>query len=234
MRKWAIGVLAALLLFVSSALALADSEGTIVQSSCSVVPSGDYYLVYCYAQVHNNTNAIIGLEEGYFDLYSGEEIIATQDVAQIWPGMIGPGEDGYIFDVVAFEPDENGQPVVPQVTNIDFSIRYMMTDVEFASVPMAASAEIQKDQYGGLTVETTVTNGSDVTAYNPTITFGLYTDGGAMVYADGMNLRNVGVPAGGSMILRFPVDDEIAEQWNSYGANITQVQVNASFRDGTD
>lgn len=234
MRKWVTGIFAALLMLVFSSFSLADSEGTIVQSSCSVVPSGDYYLVYCYAQVHNNTNQIIGLEQGTFDLYSGDNILATQDVAQIWPGMIGPGEDGYIFDVVAFEPDENGQPVIPQVTNIAFNILYMATDVEFASVPMTASAEIKRDQYGGITVETTIANETEMTAYNPTVTFGLYTDGGAMVYADGMNLRNVGVPAGESLILRFQIDDEIADQWNSYGANITQVQVNASFRDGTD
>ena len=66
------------------------------------------------------------------------------------------------------------------------------------------------------------------------VAFGLYTDGGAMVYADATTLRNVGIPAGDGMLMRFPVDDAIAEQWASYGANVTGVQASAAFRDDTD
>lgn len=234
MRKWMLGVLAALLMTVASALSLADGEGAIVQSSCSVVQSGDYYLVYCYAQIHNNTDKIICLEQGTFELHSGEQLLASQDVTQIWPNMINPGEDGYVFDVVAFEPDENGQPVVPQVTGLEYIIQYMTVEDEFASLDLTTVAELERDAGGGITVACTVTNGTDVAAYSPTITFGLYTDGGALVYADGATLRNVGIPAGGSLLMRFQIDDALAEQWNSYGANIADARAIASFRDGTD
>lgn len=234
MRKWMTGLLAALLLLSIAAFSLADSEGVIVQSSCSVVPSGDYHLVYCYAQIHNNSDKNICLEQGVFELRSGDMVIASQDVTQIWPSMIAPGEDGFVFDVVAFEPDENGQPVVPQVTGLEYIIQYMTVEEEFSSLDLAVSSEIERDARGGMSVVCTVTNETDMEAWNPTIAFGLYTDGGAMVYADGITLNNVAVPAGETMRMRFDVDDEISGQWSTYGANVTDVRALGSFRDGTD
>lgn len=58
--------------------ALGDSEGVIVQSSCNIVQSGDYYLAYCFAQVHNNASTVICLDQGTFDLQSGETLLSTQ------------------------------------------------------------------------------------------------------------------------------------------------------------
>jgi len=234
MRKWICGVLAALMIMAGAFAALADSEGTVVQASCSVVKSGAYHLVYCYGQIHNNTNQIICLERGTFELQSGEQSLVSQDVDQIWPYFINPGEDGYVFDMVAFEPDESGNPVVPQITGLSYDITYMTVDEKFAAKDLSAVAEIEQDAGGGLTVVCTLTNDNDEAAYDPTVAFALYTDGGAMVYADGMTLRNVGLPAGETMLMRFPVDDAITEQWTTYGANITGVQVNASFSSGTD
>lgn len=234
MRKWMMGLAAALLLLAVSGLSLADSEGAIVQSSCSVVPSGEYYLVYCYAQIHNNSDKNICLEQGMFDLRSGDTVIASQDVTHIWPSMIAPGEDGYVFDVVAFEPDENGQPVVPQVTGLEYIMQYMAVEEEFSSLDLFVTSEIERDARGGMNVVCTVTNETDMEAWNPTIAFGLYTDGGAMVYADGITHFNVCIPAGGTIRLRFDVDEEISDQWNTYGANVTEVRAVGSFRDGTD
>ena len=74
--------------------ALGDSEGVIVQSSCNIVQSGDYYLAYCFAQVHNNASTVICLDQGTFDLQSGETLLSTSEVSQIWPYFLSPGEDG--------------------------------------------------------------------------------------------------------------------------------------------
>lgn len=234
MRKWIFGALTALFVLTASCMSLADSEGVVVQSSCNIVQSGDYYLVYCYAQIHNNSSEIIGLEQGEFELHSGDQLLASQEINQIWPLLINPGEDGYTFDVVAFEPDENGQAVIPQVTGINYNIQYMTVESEFASKDLSAVAEIERDERGDMTVLLSVTNGTDVDAYDPMIAFGLYTDGGVMVYADGTTQRNVGIPAGGTMLMRFPLEDAVVEQWDAYGANIAEARVTASFRNDTD
>ena len=45
-----------------------------------------------------------------------------------------------------------------------------------------------------------------------------------MVYADGTTLQDVGIPAGGTVLVRFDVDEAFVTQWQSYGAMPTQVQ----------
>lgn len=114
--------------------ALGDSEGVIVQSSCNIVQSGDYYLAYCFAQVHNNASTVICLDQGTFDLQSGETLLSTSEVSQIWPYFLSPGEDGYLFDIVSFEPDENGNPVIPSITGISYNVTYLPVDNAYASL----------------------------------------------------------------------------------------------------
>lgn len=147
MKKWLAALLLALLL---PACALGDSEGVIVQSSCNIVQSGNYYLAYCFAQVHNNASTVICLDRGTFDLQSGETLLSTSEVAQIWPYFLNPGEDGYLFDIVSFEPDENGNPVVPSITGISYNLTYLPVDAAFANYDLSAVSEIVQDASGDM------------------------------------------------------------------------------------
>ncbi len=222
-----------LVLALTAACALGENEGVIVQSSCSIVQSGEYYLVYCYAQVHNNTDEIICLEKGTFDLQSGEQILATSDVSQLWPYFLDPGEDGYLFDIVTVEPDEQGHPVVPAVTGIAYQIEYMTVSQAFANRKLEVQASIQ-DGEEGMSVLCRLTNNSSEDAFEPSVSFGLYTEGGSMVYADGMTLPGVGIPAGSTMLLRFNVENVFTDQWRSAGFMPNEVRVNATYRNDED
>lgn len=236
-KKAFAAMLTALTLLAAGAQVLADGEGVIVQSTCNIVQSGEYYLVYCYAQVHNNSDKIICLERGTFDLVNGETLLSTSDVAQIWPYFVNPGEDGYLFDIVSFEPDEYGAPVIPSVTGISYQIEYMTVDNAFASYDLDATASIETDASGAVSVVCRVTNNTQVDAYEPTVAFGLYvpTDSGErMLYADGMTVQDVGIPAGGSILMRFDVEDVFVSQWSGAGMMPTQAHVTAAFRNDQD
>ncbi|MFR2150113.1 MAG: hypothetical protein ACLS7Z_05995 [Christensenellales bacterium] len=178
----------ALALALTPTCALGDSEGVIVQSSCNIVQSGDYYLAYCFAQVHNNASTVICLDQGTFDLQSGETLLSTSEVSQIWPYFLSPGEDGYLFDIVSFEPDENGNPVIPSITGISYNVTYLPVDNAYASYDLSAVSEIEQDVSGDVSVVCRLTNSTDMDAYNPTVALGLYTDNGAMLYSDGTTL----------------------------------------------
>ena len=227
-------VLLCVLLCCAAAGALADGEGVVTQSSCSIVQSGEYYMVYCFAQVHNNSTDIICLETGSFDLHGGEQILATCEVSSLWPYFLNPGEDGYLFDIVAFEPDESGNPVVPAVTGIDYNIRYLTVNPEYGSYDISAVASIETDESGAMYVVCELTNMSDIPAYDPTVAFGLYTGEGSMIYADGMTLRDVGIPAGGTVLTRFMIDSVFVSQWQGYGVVPAEARVSASFRADDD
>lgn len=232
MRRICLAVLLALLL-AAVLPAAADEEGVIVQSSCSIVKSGDYHLVYCYAQVHNQSEEIICLESGTFELHNGEQILATEDVTRIWPYFIAPGEDGYLFDIVSFEPDESG-PVVPSVTGIDYNIRYMSIALEHAGQSLKADTQITVEPSGDVVVTCTLHNPTNMDAYDPTVAIGLYTAEGLLLYADGVTLQDVGVPAGGTVLRRFRIDDDIAGQWGAYGVTPSHAAVKATFRTDED
>ena len=232
-KMLALLMLAAMLL--SASAGLADAEGVIVQSSCNIMPSGEYVLVYTFAQVHNNSDEIICLDQGSFELHSGEQMLASQRVTRMWPYFLNPGEDGYFFDIVSFEPDEDGAAMMPNVTAIDYNITYMTVASEFASSDLSAVSELKMDEeQGSMRVLCEITNTTDVAAFDPVVSFGLYTDAGQMIYADGLTLTGVGIPAGGTVLARFDVDAAFVSQWKSAGAVPTQAHVTASFRVESD
>lgn len=221
-----------LVLFICAAVsgAAAQGEGVVSQASCSIVPSGDYYLVYCFAQVHNASDEVICLEEGMLSLMNGEQLLSTSDVSQIWPYFLSPGEDGYLFDIVAFEPNEDGV-VVPSVSGISYDLKYMVIPREHASHPLQAQARIELNETSGeMNVICEISNPTDMDAYDPTISIGLYTHSGVMIYADGVTLQHVGIPSGQTVLTRFPVDSVFVEQWKTYNALPDEARINAVFR----
>lgn len=232
--KKMLAMLLVCLMTLAGAWVLADEEAVIVRSSCNIVQSGDYYLVYCFAQVHNNSDGVICLNRGSFDLHSGDQLLATGDVSQLWPYFLAPGEDGYLFDIVAFEPGENGA-VAPNVTGIAYNIDYMTVDAGSANYPIVSGARIETDPVSGaLTIVCELKNDTQMDAYDPTVAFGLYTEGGDLLYADGRTLQSVGIPAGQTMLVRFYVDNAFVNQWRGYNAMPASARVNASFRADED
>ena len=167
MKKRILAALCAVLTALFACAAAEGEPGVIVQSSCNIVQSGEYYLAYCFAQVHNNSDQVICLDEGTFELLGGEEVISSESVSQLWPYFIAPGGDGYLFDVAAFE-------TMPAVTGLDYHIRYMSIDPRYAGVQLAADARLEMDDATGeMSVVCEVSNFSDADAYNPAVAFAL-------------------------------------------------------------
>ena len=217
-----------LMLALAAAPAMAQEDGVVVQSSCSIVQSGDYYLTYCFAQVHNNTNQVLCLEDGMFYLSSGEETIACEDVSKLWPYFLAPGEDGYLVDIVPFE-------TMPQITGLEYDVQYLLVNPAYAGVKLDTQSRVELDESSNvLSVVCELTNPTDAVAFDPALAVGLYTDAGQLVYAEGRNLTDVGIAEQGKVLVRFEVEPNMVEQWISYGALPTQVKVNAMFRNGAD
>lgn len=224
MKKW-LGMLLALML-LPGAGALAQDEGAVVQSSCSIVEVGEYHLVYCFAQVHNNAAQTICLDEGNLHLMNGEETLASQEVSGLWPMYIKPGEDGYLFDVVYLERGE----AAPSITGIQYDVGYMTLEAPMDGQKLETQARVEvSDESGRMYVVCEMTNPTAEDAFNPTLGLGLYTEGGQMLYADGVRLKDIGIPAGGRVKVRFDVETEVAEQWRSYGVTPAMAAANAVF-----
>lgn len=226
MKRWIAAVLL-MLLFAVPAMA-EEEKGTIVQSSCSIVQDGEYYLAYCFAKIRNDTDQVLCLDEGMFYLVNGDEEIASEEVSQIWPYFLAPGTEGYLFDIVPFEQ-------MPQITGIDYDLRYLDIHSAYAGTTLKTQGYVELDEdRNALSVLCEVVNPTDADAYDPTVVVGLYTDAGQLVYSDGRSLKDVGIPANGKLMVRFYVEPMLVEQWLNYGALPTQVQTGAMFRTGSD
>lgn len=212
----------------------AENEGVITQSACSIVRSGEAYHVYCFAQIRNDSDQIICLDEGELELHNGDQLLASQRVTQLWPYFLEPGQEGYLVDVVVFEPNEDGV-VLPSVTGLTYDLAYMDIDPLFAGQALYTGARLERSGHGSkATLICEVTNPTQEEIYHPTIAFGLYSDVGQLLYADGTTLYDVGIPAGGKVLVRFDVDEEFVTQWNSYGIDAAQAHVYAMYRSETD
>ena len=226
MKRW---IAAVLLMLLFAVPAMAEEErGTIVQSSCSIVQDGEYYLAYCFAKIRNDTDQVLCLDEGTFYLVNGDEEIASEEVSQLWQYFLAPGTEGYLFDIVPFEE-------MPQITGIDYNLRYLDIHSAYAGTALKTQGRVELDENSNaLSVLCEVVNPTDTDAYDPTVVVGLYTDAGQLVYSDGRSLKDVGIPANGKLMVRFYVEPMLVEQWMNYGALPTQVQTGAMFRTGSD
>ena len=230
MKKAAM-LLALVLTLMTGMPALAQDEGAIVQSSCNIVQSGEYVLVYCFAQVHNNSDQTICLDEGVLRLMNGEQALSENRISRLWPSFLSPGADGYLFDIVSFESGEG----VPAITGLDYDVGYMTVNAAYAGQALEAQASLEIDDVTGrMSVVCALANPTDETAFGASMAFGLYTEAGQMVYADGMRLQDIGIPSGGSVKVRFDIEDELAAQWRSYDALPTQVRASAMFSANED
>ena len=217
-----------LMMLAMTAAAVAEQEGTVVQSSCSIVQTGEYYLAYCFAQVHNNTDQVLCLEDGTFSLTSGEEVISHEEVSKIWPYFVAPGEDGYLFDIVPFDS-------MPQITGLAYDLTYLTIHPDYAGEKLDAQTRVELDESSNvLSVVCEMTNPTDAEAFDPVIAIGLYTDAGQLVYTDGRGVQDVGIVPQGKLLVRFDVEPDMVQQWIGYGALPTQVKVSAMFRTGSD
>ena len=234
MRIFAAAGLMALLLLAACVPGMAQEECAVTQSVCSIVRSGNNYEVYCFAQIRNNSDKVVCLDEGTLELHNDDQLLASQWVGQIWPYFLSPGEEGYLFDVVTFEPNEDGI-VVPSVTALNYDLKYMEIDPAYAGQRLETNVRLETEGDGcRVTLICEVKNAGQEEVYHPTISYGLYSDAGQLLYTGGTTLYDVGIPAGGTVLARFDVDRVFADQWSSYGVTPSQAAVHAMYRSEAD
>ena len=219
-------IIALALLALAAALpVLADPGANVIQSSCSIMEADNSFIVYCYAQVYNGTSNVVCMEKGSFELRSGDDMLVSGSVEQMTPYFLKPGESGYLYDAAVLDRAEGEG--VPSITGLSYNINYYTVDDAFANRDLVVTGEQQREPDGSLAVLLRVQNPLEEEAWSPTLAFGLYTEGGALLYCDGRTLENVGIPAGGEMTVRFDISKLFAERWAEYGADPAQVKATA-------
>ena len=212
------------LLLALSRPGLADEQAALAQTSCSILQAGDSWIVYCYAQVVNGTDSTLCLEQGDFEVLSGDGVLGSGTVEQLSPYFLGPGEEGYLFDALVLEDAADA----PQVTGLSYDLQYLTVDPLYSSRSLPITAELLAGE-DGLTAELTIENDQEATVWSPALAFGLFTEGGSLLFADGRTLENVGVPSGAEAIVRFDIAPALLERWAEFGAEPAEVRASCAF-----
>lgn len=223
-----------LLCLCLGAWSTAGAELNVVQTACNILTFDDECHVYCCAQVHNDSDYLAGMEQGLFRLISGDTVLAEENVERLWPYFVDANGDGYLFQTVIFYPDEDGNLEIPSITGLSYQLASMTVPVSAANETLLAEAEIERTETGGYVLICKLQNTDSETAWNPLVTYGLYTSGGSMLYADGLSLENTGIGSGSTLELRFAVNAQIVKQWVSYGVEPTEVRVQGFYRRDSD
>ena len=213
---------------------IAAADLNVVQTSCNILVSEEECQIVCCAQVHNDSDTLAGLDHGFFRLVNGEEVVAEEGISRIWAYFLDPGGDGYVFETVRFYPDEEGQLEVPTITGVTFEMVDMFVPVTVQNQMLSTEMHIERMEAGGYVLVCTLKNDTAETAWNPQVTYGLYTDGGSLLYADGRSLDNMGISGGNQIELRYMVNPQIVAQWISYGVEPAEVRVKGYYRQETD
>ena len=221
------GALALALGLLCFAPAMAENELSIVQSSISIVRQEAGWLLSCYAEVRNDSAQVVALEEGHFSLTAQGGPLANGAVGSLMPYFLSPGQIGYLRDTVQIPPLEGDEQ--PLVTGLSYALTALPVDSALQSEGLSVRMERMERENGGLLVELRLQNTTASPIWNPTLAWGLYASGGALLYADGRTLGNIALPGGDETIVRFDVPAAYVDRWDEYGAEPAEVRAMASY-----
>jgi len=213
---------------------IASASLNVVQTSCNILMGEDECRIVCCAQVHNDSDHLAGLEHGFFRLINGEEVIAEEGIRRIWPYFLDPGGDGYVFETVTFYPDEDGHLEAPAITGVTFELNDMNVPLTVENNRLNTEMHIERTETDGYIMACTLKNDAMETAWNPQVSFGLYTEDGLLLFADGKSLDNIGISGGNQIEIQFIVNPQIVAQWGEYGVEPAEVRVAGYYRQETD
>ncbi|MBR1709378.1 MAG: hypothetical protein IJ719_11180 [Clostridia bacterium] len=227
-----LAVLAAFLMV--SFMASAEDTIRVVQTACNILVYGDECQVFCCAQVHNDTNRILGIESGTVRLLYEDTVVAEEEVERLWPYFLDPGGDGYLFQLIRFLPDAQGNPVIPAITGVIYDLNTMNVPATMQNQMLESTLEIERTQNGGYAIVVSAKNAGEETVWDTMITYGLYTSGGSLLYADGESFDQMGISPGSQLEKRFSINSQIVAQWENYGVEPAEFRVFAYYRSDTD
>ena len=215
-------------------LAQAEEALSVSQTACSIIETEGVYLIYSYAQVHNNSDQVVCLAQGTYELTAGGESLGVYEVEEIWPDFLSPDADGYLSNLLIYDPEEQENGDAPAITGLTYDLETMSVSTDLQNYDLEVTAEFAEISSGDISVQCRIKNTTEEDAWNPIVVYGLYTSGGSLVYCEGKMLDNIALPAGSEIITTFTVSGTQGGQWKSYGAFPTEIKALASYRIDTD
>ncbi len=190
----------------------------------------NYYLAYCFAQVHNNASTVICLDRGTFDLQSGETLLSTSGSRRFGRTSSTPARTAICL--TSFPSSRMKTAARRSLHHGHFhNLTYLPVDAAFAKLrPFGgfgnrsgrlrhSGCDLPPDQFDEMDAITRPWPSAQRYGQRRDALFGRYDAPGR-----GYSGRRHGAESS------FRRGRAFVAQWQSYGAMPTQVHTNASFR----
>ena len=215
MKKWT-SLLLTLALALSATSAMAAGKLTVNQETY-VAAEGYSLKSYIFAEVENTGDKNIAFNDCLLEILNADvDPTDNETINRMYPEILAPGEKGYITDYL-YPSDAS---TLDDIADYSLAVTGKSTKDE-APVRLEAAAEygvaVSTWDSEAAAVRVTVTNTTEATLYECNMVFGLYDAEGKLLYAASNYAYNTGLPAGQSMEMLFPIDEELTTKWEADG-----------------
>lgn len=229
--KKLVALVLALCLALTCATALAAGKLTVAQETYTPAELyTDAYAGFIFAEVTNSGDKNVSFAGGIFEILNADgEALESSDMYSCYPSVLAPGETGYVFRYDTVDAAKSVEDIPDYTLTVSGK-----SSTDEAPVRLTASATVEEvERWSSMVyqVKVTVTNETDATAYDTTVTYGLYDAEGKLLYCDSTDLYRLGIPAGQTVEVVLEVSDSLKAVWDKAGVKPATVQAIAFMED---
>lgn len=234
MKRFVCLLLALICALALSSTAFAAGKLTVADDTMVVCESYEGYTAYIYAVLENTGDKPIEFNAGLIELLDENgDAIDAEDYLYCYPGIINPGEKGYLETHINVEEAESADFIDDYTLDVSGKSASENTNVMLdctATPCMMPYSYTSTTEYP--TIVITVTNNTEETVREIYTAFALYDEAGEVMYVDAYSPSYIGIPAGSSVDINVTVDSDVYEYWTANGMEPATVEAVAYSRQG--
>ncbi len=210
--KKTISLLLALALGLSSSAALAAGKLTVNQET--YIPIESHSLKsYLFAELENTGDKNIEYGDGLLEILTEDgDPMDSDSIYSMYPEVLAPGEKGYLYTTAYVSDAEK----LEDISDYTLTVTGKSTKEE-APTRLESTAEYTTitNKWGDEepVVRLTLVNKTEETVYDGQAVFGLYDAEGRLLLVSSNAAYNIGIPAGQSLEMLFPIDSDLLKVW---------------------
>jgi hypothetical protein len=212
-----------LTLTIVCAPALAAGDLTVNMDNMLAYDSYGYATVEVYAEIENTGDRDIEFSSGVVELFDADgNTVASTDYLYSYPPVLAPGDKGYASAVLYMEEGIAAADIA------DYSITVLGKNATTQVIRYESEgtylADVEEQYWTYDYVVAEIKNETDDPAYNFYCAYVIKDEAGDVLHFTYTSAYDVGIPAGGSILMRLTVPDYVIERFAEQGVSPATVE----------
>lgn len=222
MKKRIVGMLVALIMICGILPAYAAGGIDTTEETWYVVSHSDDYRVYYYAVVTNTSDEPEEINDLLFEIKdSGETSIESTSKFKLYPEILEPGQSGWLV-ISQDVKDIDSRSVIDHYA---LTITSKKNDDEAVRLLTAGAEYLEEDEDENEDVlRATVTNSGADNVFEITAAVAARDAEGKLLYVASAATKDIGLPAGGSLLIRSEIKSDIVDALEDAGVEVASAE----------